>query len=724
MSTGSEIRDVDAWIREKVYLAEALKIERLSGQTLPMEQCYINMAIVKQSDRVPDRVEEDPAQGSSPFTLLARLKVEEPHEEQRVELPELFNARKIGGQEHLTRRILIWGRAGVGKTTLCKKIVHEFVRQPVDQKLEWKKLFDRVLWVPLRHLKRLPNDNLSYKSLFVSVFFGGAWEPDRFAEALLREVRSDRPTSVGNRTLFILDGLDELSQELNRESSIFQFLRELLDQPNVIITSRPYGNLPADLKPLDLKLEVVGFYTNQVRAYIKTAFTDSGTNECDILKFDGLQSFLQTHALIQDLVRIPIQLDALCYTWSAGRRSQHVPETMTALYKMVVGSLWRKDFEKLQALREAKKGVPRSSAQIMPLVEKEVLFLQILAFTGLKCDILNYYPHYLDSILKCSRLQLDSDLEDTLARLSFIRTSDLASKTHQNSTYHFIHLTYQEYFAAEYFVRQWISGRQLDCLDLNTGINEPVGAEYFLLEAKYDARYDIFWRFVAGLLQSSGDKRQSCQFFDTIEKEPRDLLVPTHERLVMHCLAEVPAQDETLTIAKTRTRLEDRLSQLLLFQCTYPELAGPASLAGELEMPEQVLDKVLKKGSEYVRKMLLKYLRTRTTISLGITHIAASWLRNDVSTSLRIDILYVLQISSVRLSGKIQKKVTILLKDSNSDVRRAAVRVLRDRADLSQESLYAVTSMLKDPNRDIRRTAVDVLGGQTDLSQVELKIVT
>ena len=116
--------------------------------------------------------------------------------------------------------------------------------------------------MPLRHLKRLSNNNLNYKDLFASVFFGGAWDQDRdrFADALLDEVRNDRPQSTGNRTLFILDGLDELSQELNRESSMYQFLSGLLDQPNVIVISRPYGNLPAGLKPLDLKLEVVGFY--------------------------------------------------------------------------------------------------------------------------------------------------------------------------------------------------------------------------------------------------------------------------------------------------------------------------------------------------------------------------------------------------------------------------------------------------------------------------------
>jgi uridine kinase len=61
----------------------------------------------------------------------------------------LFKPRKTrDGQTRQPSRILIRGRAGVGKTTLCKKIVHEFTHGTM-----WRDLFDRVLWVPLRNLK-------------------------------------------------------------------------------------------------------------------------------------------------------------------------------------------------------------------------------------------------------------------------------------------------------------------------------------------------------------------------------------------------------------------------------------------------------------------------------------------------------------------------------------------------------------------------------------------
>lgn len=48
----------------------------------------------------------------------------------------------------------------------------------------------------------------------------------------------------------------------------------------------------------------------------------------------------------------------------------------------------------------------------------------------------------------------DLPLDETLSRLSFLRTSDIAANI-MHRDYHFIHLTFQEYFAAQYFGRQW-----------------------------------------------------------------------------------------------------------------------------------------------------------------------------------------------------------------------------------------------------------------------------
>jgi hypothetical protein len=67
-------------------------------------------------------------------------------------------------------------------------------------------------------------------------------------------------TTKSCRTLFLLDGLDEVSQDIGNKSNIFRFLEELLNQPNIIITSRLSGKLPPGLAAIDIELETIGFY--------------------------------------------------------------------------------------------------------------------------------------------------------------------------------------------------------------------------------------------------------------------------------------------------------------------------------------------------------------------------------------------------------------------------------------------------------------------------------
>lgn len=66
-------KEADDWIRDKQYTEERLKIERLSGDLLPMDQCYINLAIVEHFGQDIDRAEGDAA--ASPFSLLDRKSV-------------------------------------------------------------------------------------------------------------------------------------------------------------------------------------------------------------------------------------------------------------------------------------------------------------------------------------------------------------------------------------------------------------------------------------------------------------------------------------------------------------------------------------------------------------------------------------------------------------------------------------------------------------------------
>ncbi|KAF9081388.1 hypothetical protein BGX27_004951, partial [Mortierella sp. AM989] len=223
------------------YYKPLLFIRRVSGETLPLESCYINLAVVE----APGQREKDKQDLKAQMAIFQRIPSHERTEgtnmASSIPLEELFNQQKLrNGEKGIPKTILIHGRAGIGKTTLCKKLVH------LSLSGQWRDRFDAVLWLPLRELKFYKSRKLA--DLLSEKYFSEY--SDLKTTALTRTLFTQ---AENGRVLFVLDGLDEL--QTDGDPTLNNFLSQLFRQQHIVITSRPSGVDKSILPTIDLELE-------------------------------------------------------------------------------------------------------------------------------------------------------------------------------------------------------------------------------------------------------------------------------------------------------------------------------------------------------------------------------------------------------------------------------------------------------------------------------------
>ncbi|TFB04396.1 hypothetical protein CCMA1212_003677 [Trichoderma ghanense] len=611
-----------------------LRIERLDGSKLSLEECYINLAVVRTSGDNILRSDSD-SPSPSPFSILRRLEIWEPPKTERVDLEALFDRRSIasvgaaidGSSQDMPMRILIRGQAGAGKTTLCKKLVHDFLCKGM-----WAEIIDRVIWIPLRQIKGSLESGQSISNLMSRPLPDG----EKAGKGTLGEALEGSFEENPGRTLFILDGFDEVYRELYTPGN--ELLIKLINVPRVIITARPRGVNRELFQNIHLELETIGFYPIQVKQYIEKHAGDKAAE---------IHSFIEGHPVVAGLARIPIQLDAVCYSMVAGTLDgSSPPGTMTELYHAIEGSLWNKDVEMLDKRREGSdEPVLKHEAEasypddVRRLCQAEVNALQALSFTGLVNNIVEFDPVFLRSFHDVQHT-ITSNIPTPKAqpwftdldKLSFLRTSD-GPLTPSTRSYHFLHLTFQEMFAAQFFVQHWMSKKDIMVFDYECKDPTPIGPETFLLREKYNPSYDVFWRFVSGIIQLQRDERALCRFFQAIEKEPRDLLGPAHLRLTMHCLAEVNSKAyEPAAFADVRQSVQSRMKEWLFLESEI-STKTMRRLVGEPEYPVELLREaagMMGDDKNSLRTSFIYGLSARPRVSPSLVDLVVEWSRDFI----------------------------------------------------------------------------------------------
>ncbi len=687
----------------KHYQRSNLSIQRVSGDELSLADCYINLAIVEsQAQREKDKEElEKQAATFERLPSSERQRLEATNPNKLIALEKLFEKQKLrNGSERVPKRILIQGRAGIGKTTLCKKLVYEYHHNGL-----WQDRFESLLWVPLRQLKTHSPKRL--EDLLCNQYFVG--HEGRQAQALSRTFHAHQ-----DKTLFILDGLDEVMGELDERSPLRELVKNFLTQVHVVITSRPAGIETSLLGQLDLELETVGFSPDNVQAYIEKFVPES--NQA------AIQQFINRTPLIQGLVNIPIQLDALCYSWDRLPKDAETI-TMSMLYEAMVDKLWRKDGVRLEKQDKGKPLVSNviqtsSKSKLEKLMEDEIHYLGYLAFKGLEegkiefsSEELDHYQAELED--KFSGKEFSFSFTNDLKKTSFLHTADV-QRPEVERHYHFLHLTFQEFFAAKFLVRHLQqtdteTSRELAFAKISDkDLSVTPGQEklrVFITENKYNPRYEIVWWMVSGLLKSAALE----YFFTILEAAPRDLIGIRHQQVMIGCLNEGRSQ-----LNKKRVLgLEKELMQWVHFEMKWNEY-GHSKLGRQRAFSEPLLLTSLAQ-SESKKAQIIGIFGQRSTLSLEAIS-ALLCAMQDEDQEVRTAAARALGAQQTLPTEAISALI-FAMQDDNTEVRYAAIRALGAQQTLSAEAISAlISSASKDDDMVIREAAGRAFCAQKTLS--------
>lgn len=223
---------------------------------------------------------------------------------------------------------------------------------------------------------------------------------------------------------------------------------------------------------------------------------------------------------IWGVAHIPINLELICSLWSNTDWSETKTLTITALYDSIVEWLCRR------YLTKQNTDVQMTKDDVYAECQKELEFLETLAFKGMENNTIILRKGLLQKVLK--ETEYSSKHYARLLSIGILKSINIQSIGNQievEKDHYFIHLSFQEHFAARYLVKALDSPRRQAAIE-------------FIKSHKYNQRFQLVFIFTAGFLTETDAESSIDIFWDTILGEPLDLVGSRHTQLIIYCLEE------------------------------------------------------------------------------------------------------------------------------------------------------------------------------------------
>ena len=329
---------------------------------------------------------------------------------------------KVESGKKEVKTILIDGDAGIGKSTFCTSISEKWASGEIFQE------FELVLLLPLREQEVASAGSLLdlLKVLHPS---------NKICELVKEYFEEDE-----GKFLVIADGWDEVSEEKREEGLfLYKFLfGAKYNSVSTLVTSRPFASAPLHLCTcIDQFAEIRGFDKEHIVEYINSEF--------DKKKASQLLEKLESNPLIESICSVPLNCVIICHLWR--ELEGDLPTTMTRLYTKIILNIINRNIRRDSAYKNT---LNLQTFDDMPETLQESWWLLCeFALQTLKKDQLVFSDEELKHFFPQGL-----SLGDDILCFGLLQSSVASLVVGCGRSYHFLHLTFQEYLAALYLVKQ------------------------------------------------------------------------------------------------------------------------------------------------------------------------------------------------------------------------------------------------------------------------------
>ena len=325
--------------------------------------------------------------------------------------------------------VLVEGSPGIGKTTFCLKLAHDWANGTMPHNFP---IFKLVFLLKCRDMEGEKVEDI-VEDILKQLLPKDLKEKNKEAIVSFLEDFDNQ-----KQILIILDGLDELPEKskdrvnevLGRKNLPFCYVLATTRQEEGIHTREQFK--------LDNCLAIEGFSEENSFEYIRKHFRNIGTGHSS--KAERLIEEIKRNRLLHQLQSNPLNLLLLCVVYEDHEGS--LPSSSTDLYQTIVRCLLKRYCakEELQA--------PKKADDLDKQFEIAILALGELAWKCLLHDRLSFYEDELEELERAN--------ENIVAcKLGFVFKEESLKRLEPRHAYSFLHKTFQEYLAASFIAHKF-----------------------------------------------------------------------------------------------------------------------------------------------------------------------------------------------------------------------------------------------------------------------------